>query len=213
MKTLTRYLEYKETAPSFEQFRADRSHYLEQIWINVWINKATNAVNKKDKKVFLAEKGFEVEGVDRKLINQLFRTEIRNYQPFDVNAWIDSVFLNNEKAWQDQYSKARKKLFERLEEERTAKRKTEINNTVMKASHELLQKEYTVIYLYIRAYVARHITNDLMQNPKYELKTSYQHQKLIEVKPSLVSQDYIQVSDFFEELTGAIQETFDWGRI
>ena len=51
-----RYLENKETMPSFEQFRVERGHFLEQIWVNVWINKVTNAINKKEKKAFLSER-------------------------------------------------------------------------------------------------------------------------------------------------------------
>lgn len=206
------YLENKETAPSYEQFRIDRGHYLEQIWINVWINKATNAVNKKDKKSFLAEKGFEVEGVERKLINQLFRTEIRSYQPFDVLSWIDSVFLHKEQAWHEQYDDARRKLFRRLEEERSAKKKKELDLVIERAVEELLQREYDTVYVYIRAYVASHIIKDLQHNSKYELTKSYQLEKLTEVNTPLAEQGYSLVGDFFEELTGAVQETFQWGR-
>jgi ATP-dependent RNA helicase SUPV3L1/SUV3 len=89
---IDRYLEQRETLPSFEQYIADRRHYIEQIWINVWLNKVTNDVSKNEKKDYLSEKGFEVHGVDRKLINKLFRDEMREYQPFDALAYLYEIF-------------------------------------------------------------------------------------------------------------------------
>lgn len=41
---INHYFETKDTLPSFDQYLADRSHYVEQIWINVWLNKSTNDV-------------------------------------------------------------------------------------------------------------------------------------------------------------------------
>lgn len=51
------YLESKESLPSFNQYLNDRGHYLEQIWINVWLNKVTNDVPKNEKKSFYRKKG------------------------------------------------------------------------------------------------------------------------------------------------------------
>ena len=58
----------QETLPTFETYVSDRlSSYLEQIWINVWLNKASNDVPRKEKRAFLKELGFVTEGVDHKL--------------------------------------------------------------------------------------------------------------------------------------------------
>ncbi len=88
---LDRYLEGKDSLPSYKQFLIDRGAFLEQIWVNVWLNKASNSVPKKQKKAYLSERGYETEGVDRKTINHLFRMEIRNFQPFDCFAWLDET--------------------------------------------------------------------------------------------------------------------------
>ncbi|WP_308417923.1 hypothetical protein [Halalkalibacter okhensis] len=52
MEDIERYLEEKEPMPTFEQYIEDRHHYVEQIWVNVWLNKITNDVSKKEKKLF-----------------------------------------------------------------------------------------------------------------------------------------------------------------
>lgn len=67
---IDRYLETKDTLPAFMDYLTDRGHYIEQIWIHVWLNKSTNDIPKHEKKQFLSEKGYEVHGVDRKLINK-----------------------------------------------------------------------------------------------------------------------------------------------
>ena len=65
------FLQEKEKIPTFNDYLNERKHYIEQIWINVWINRASNQVPRSEKKEYLSSKGFEVEGVDRKIINQL----------------------------------------------------------------------------------------------------------------------------------------------
>lgn len=68
-------LEKCETIPSYEQYLLDRSSFFNRIWLNVWTNKAANDVTKKGKRAFLKEKGYEVEGVERKLIKGIRATE------------------------------------------------------------------------------------------------------------------------------------------
>ena len=112
---MERYFEYKETLPAFEQYLADRRQYIEQIWINVWLNKSTNDVSKNEKKQFLSERDYEVQGVDRKLINKLFRDEMRTYQPFDTMAWVIETFKGHEEDWENRYEQAK----ENFEQSRT----------------------------------------------------------------------------------------------
>src|SRR6476620_11134980 len=93
IQDMDRYFETQETVPSFEAYISDRlSAYIEQIWINVWLNKASNDVPRKEKKKYLHEKGYVTEGVNHKLINQLFRDELRRYHPFDVLSWLKQTF-------------------------------------------------------------------------------------------------------------------------
>ena len=50
---IEKYLEDKECPPTFEEYLQERSHYIEQIWVNVWLNHATNKIQKNGKKLFL----------------------------------------------------------------------------------------------------------------------------------------------------------------
>ncbi|NMD69889.1 RNA helicase [Bacillus sp. DNRA2] len=207
------YLENKPEPVHYEHYRNERAHYLDQLWINIWINKATNAINKKEKKAFLTEKGFQVEGVDRKLINQLFRNEIRDYQPFDIVTWLDSVFYNHNDAWLEQFEQARMKHEVRLAEERIATEKMGVVTSISEKVEQLFQSQYEVLYLYIRYYVAKQIMKDFERNPKFGIKKSYQLEKIIETDELLSPSDFRLMSDLFEELTGAIHESLERGRV
>jgi len=110
-----RYLGCKEQQPSIDQFLVERKNYLTQIWINVWVNKASNQIPRKEKVEWLEKLGYEVEGVDRKLINHSFRQEIREYQPFDVWLWVQQRFDDIEE-WDEIYKKAREQFLTNEEE-------------------------------------------------------------------------------------------------
>lgn len=207
------YLENKPESVDYGQYRSERGSYLEQLWLNIWINKATNAINKKEKKAFLAQKGFAVEGVDRKLINQLFRNEIRDFQPFDVVSWLDSVFLNHKEAWIMHYEQARTKLEARIAAQRIVEQQHEVITVIVEAVEELLKQQYELLYLYIRYYIAKQIKQDFGQNPKFGIKKTYQLEKLTETDPHLSQADYRLMGEFFDELTGGIHETFERGRV
>ena len=83
IQDIDHYLAMQDTLPSFETYVSDRlSSYLEQIWVNVWLNKASNDVPRKEKKVFLNGLGYVTEGVDHKYINKLFRNELEELSSF-----------------------------------------------------------------------------------------------------------------------------------
>ncbi|WP_423406982.1 hypothetical protein AABM38_13965 [Heyndrickxia sp. MSNUG] len=103
---LEKFLGEHEYPPSFKEYLEERKTYISHIWLNVWLTKSTNDFSKRDKKAFLSERGFVVEGVDRKLINKLFRNEMRDYNPFNVFTWIESAFDNQ--TWDELHEKARK---------------------------------------------------------------------------------------------------------
>lgn len=48
---LYRYLGSKEHPPTMEQYFFDRRSYLEQIWLNVWLNKASNQIPRREKRM------------------------------------------------------------------------------------------------------------------------------------------------------------------
>ena len=138
IQDMDRYFEAQETVPSFEAYLSDRlSAYIEQIWINVWLNKASNDVPRKEKKKYLHEKGYVTEGVNHKLINQLFRDELRSYHPFDVLSWLKQTFAENQQDWEQRYEKAREHFFKRQEEERLAVERWKVKDRLQASACDL----------------------------------------------------------------------------
>ena len=50
IKDVNKYLENKESLPTFAQYMADRKVYIEQIWLNTWLNIATSYIKYAEKK-------------------------------------------------------------------------------------------------------------------------------------------------------------------
>lgn len=207
------YLETKEETPSFEDYLAERGHYLEQIWINVWLNKSTGKVSKKEKKAFLRDRGFEVEGVDKKIINHLFRTEMRDYQPFDVHTWLIDTLKGNQEEWEDRYHKARIQYHRRAEAEKLAIQKQNVRKEIEHASDKLINNHRELFYLKVRYFTAQHILEVMNTKQRYQPveDTFALEEQLVEDGPFKVG-DFSTVSHFFDELTGEIHKTFHWGQ-
>ncbi|WP_043933784.1 helicase-related protein [Bacillus sp. EB01] len=209
---ISKYLETKEALPPFNQYAEDRMHYLEQLWVNVWLNKATNSVSKKAKKEFLAEKGFDTEGVDRKLINRLFRTEIRDFSPFDVNGWVDSEIGKAPEKWRKMYDRARKNYKERLEAEKVQQQREKNTRSIVEHAEAVFHDHEMLLYLLTRHMVAQELKKDMEQGKKYKRIDSFRlEEKLTEIGPFSVD-DYLHVYEFFDEFTGDIHKTNDRGR-
>ncbi len=206
------YLETKAALPSFTQYLKDRRHYLEQIWVNVWLNKSTNDVPKKEKKQFLSDKGFEVEGVDRKLINKLFRDEMRLYQPFDTLTWIIESFDGQEEKWEDRYEQAKQNYIKRLQEQRREETKGKLEEEIDKAANILIEEHYQLLYLYTRYFVAKQLAADFENNVKFKSVDLFALEEELEEEGSFNPFAYKTVAGFFDELTGDIQKTLGWGR-
>ena len=154
MEDLDRYLEDKEKIPSFEQFLADRKHYIEQIWMNVWLNIVTNDVSKAGKKAYLKEAGYEVEGVDRKLINQLFRNEMRTYRSFDAIQWLNDTFGGRQSEWEERYEKRRVAFLKQEKEKKLFEKKADVKKKIIKTALKSIKRQHLTFYLYFRYYVA-----------------------------------------------------------
>ncbi|MGJ7913028.1 DEAD/DEAH box helicase [Neobacillus sp. LXY-1] len=209
---IDRYLELKETLPSFEQYLSDRKHYIEQIWVNVWLNKVTNDVPKNEKKAFLSEKGYEVQGVDRKLINKLFRDEMREYQPFDALTWLYEMFEGQKEKWSLRFKEAKEQFIKREEQSKIAEQKADLIEEIEDIAARILEEQYLNIYVYVRYFVAKQLTADLKNNVKFQsIDPAALEEKLInqgEFNPNA----YQTVSQFFTELTGEIQKSPAFGR-
>ncbi|NRD80229.1 DEAD/DEAH box helicase [Bacillus sp. BRMEA1] len=200
------YLETKETLPSFSEYLSDRGHYIEQIWINVWLNKSTNDVSKNEKKQFLSEKGYEVHGVDRKLINKLFRDEMREYQPFEARSWILETFHGHEKEWAERYQEAKMQFQKREEKRQLDEIRMEFSREVEDSAVGLLEEKYEMLYLYIRHFTAKQLAADLKNKTKFQTVDPIALEEQLVEQGSFQPSDYQTMAQFFQELTGDIQK-------
>ncbi|MBO9129259.1 helicase-related protein [Bacillus sp. 165] len=155
------YLGNKEIKPSYEQFRMDRKHYLEQIWLNVWLNLTVNRIPKTEKKSYLISVGYDMEDVGRKLLNHLFRNEMRTFQPFDAMSWADAAFANHPKKWEEHYQQARISFLEQEKKKQLIEQREHAKNSVLQAALHILKQDYAVIYVHVRYYIACQLTNDV----------------------------------------------------
>lgn len=156
------FLETKEVLPSYEEYLAERNQYYSQLWVNVWLNLITNKVPKIEKKRFLLKQGYDVVGVDKKIINKLFRNEMRDFHPFDSKKWLIDT-RPGEQYWTEKYTHARDNFFKKLEEERLLK---ENNRQLIALEEELstiLYREQDSLYSIIRYKMAKHLAVDIEQ--------------------------------------------------
>lgn len=207
------YLGDKEICPSFDQYLQDRTMYLEQIWINVWLNLVSNKVPRSEKKEFLSSKGYEVEGVDRKLINHSFRQEIRDYQTFDVLEWVQERLANRSQEWEELYQNARKQFLEAQERERLAEKRTSILQRLEVVLDEILTDEYELFYIHIRHLVAKKLVEIFAEEPRYEKLDPFALETPLKKTGDFHAKDYTTLTSFYEELTGGLEKTRHKGRI
>ncbi|MFD6442809.1 RNA helicase, partial [Peribacillus sp. NPDC060186] len=206
------YLENQETLPSYLTYISDRLSYIEQIWINVWLSKASNDVPRKEKRGFLNERGFVTEGSDHKLINSLFRNELKSYRPFDVLTWIQKNFSENQEEWEKRYKKARENFFKRQEEQRLANERWKVRARLQDEANTFFEKSSLLIYLHVRYYIAEMLVADIQNKPKFKYVTPYMLEEQLVEAGLFETTEYLMVTDFFEELTGDIHSLFDWGK-
>ena len=210
IEDMEKFLGAKDSVLTIREYLEERNTYMNQIWLNVWLTKSTNDFSKRDKKAYLSEHGFVVEGVDRKLINKLFRNEMRAYKPFNALEWLENAFDNQ--SWVKLYEKARKQFLKVQEEELVLKRKAGVNNQIYVASREILNKYQEQSYLKIRHEIAMELSDIFKEKPKYkDIDTFMLEEKLTDIG-SFDPEDYRTLSDFFDELTGQIHQTDHWGR-
>ncbi|MGZ9817571.1 helicase-related protein [Peribacillus simplex] len=206
------YLENQETMPSYSAYISDRTSFIEQIWINVWLNKASNDVPRKEKRVFLSERGFVTEGSDHKLINSMFRNELKKYRPFDGLTWIKKTFADNQEDWEKRYKNARGKFFRRQEEQRLAKQRWKIRARLQEEANTFFEKNSLLLYLNVRYYIAGFLTKDIKNKPKFQYVDPYLLEEQLVEEGGFQAAEYLMVTDFFEELTGDIHSLIGWGR-
>lgn len=211
LEDLYQYLGDKEETPVLRDYMVDRKNYLEQIWTNIWTNQATNRVPRQEKKSFLEARGYEVEGVDRKLINHSFRQEIKDYEPFDVIDWVKEKFRNDEE-WKELVEKAKQQYKLQVERERLEEDKTRLYQRLELELEELLTDEYELFYVAVRFEVAKKLEKIFQEKPRYETIDLFALNIPLQSRGKFTAEDITTMSVFFEELTGEIERVRHKGR-
>ncbi|HWO95455.1 MAG TPA: helicase-related protein [Bacillus sp. (in: firmicutes)] len=215
VEDLDRYLEDKEKIPSYEQFLADRKHYIEQLWLNVWLNAVTNDVSKSGKKAYLKEAGYEVEGVDKKLINQLFRNEMRTYRPFDAIKWLNDTFSSNHIDWEERYEKRRAHFLKQEKEKKLFEKRSDVKKKLIKTVLKSVKQHHLTLYLYVRYYVACQLAIDVRKKLNDPIIDVHKLEETLREEDGLDSfpSPYPKVSAFLEELMGTSDKvSLQWDR-
>ncbi len=161
---IDKYLETKEDIPSYEQYVRERGDFIGQIWLNAWLNSTVSHASLNEKIIYLTNKGFEVEEGKRKLINAMFRNEIREEEPFDVISWLDKRFLHQRDLWTQRYKEVRGNYVNKkaIQMERESKRKMYLKLDYH--IEQLLGKYYEEFYLYIRFLLGSQLAIEIEKN-------------------------------------------------
>lgn len=204
---ITKYLEDKLEMPSYDTYVEERRNFIEQIWVNIWINKAASSTSKGEKKLFLMERGYDISGMDRKLLNRLFRNELKTYEPFQVIEWLDSLYSENKAEWQAEYERARNIFLKREAQKELEKEKRWIEKQIAEEASHIIKKNKLKYYLHVRFFAATELKIDLQDNKKFEKIDRYKlEEKLVDIG-TFQSDDYSKIADFFEELTGEVHQS------
>ena len=211
-QNMDRFMETQEKLPDFETYLTEKKTYIEQIWTDLWVNKASNDVPKKEKKMFLNEKGYMTSGVDQKQISKLFRNEMKNFEPFNVREWLIQTHNENSLDWEQRYIKARGSFSKFQEEQKNSEERWNIQSVLKEKSDNFFEKHSLLLYVHLRHHAAIQLTDDLQTKPKYKNMEPYMIEERLEIIGNFNHLEYVMVNDFLDELTGNIHSIFDWGR-
>lgn len=205
LKDLNQYLAKQETLIPFHEYLKDRHVYLEHVWANTWENFAANSVSRKEKIVFLSERGHIVEGIDKKIVDHLFRTEVRSYRTFDVKSWLNETFAGDEEEWNRLYQQARMHYLLQQEVERMEKKKTNLLKEIENTSQEIMNDHELYYYLNVRYLLAKQLSEHFQYNMKFKMTPTM---GLMEDGHFLAS-DYQDLSAFLSEFTGNYDNQYE----
>jgi ATP-dependent RNA helicase SUPV3L1/SUV3 len=209
---ITHFLESHETCPSFNDYLSERSRFFQQIWMNTWLNNVTNNVLRSHKKAFLRRMGYEVEGVDKKLLNKMFRNEIQNEQPFHVKEWVIE-YTPDDQQWEARHRQARERYVTDMEEKKTASQKKRIQKEILYFLEQKVEEHELNWYVELRYAFAKKLFNDMNSKPKYKQIEPYALEDKLEEEGLLYNHKFKTVSDILNEFTGAIHKKSDqWER-
>ncbi|MFI8687268.1 helicase-related protein [Rossellomorea sp. NPDC077527] len=202
---ITHFLEEHEHCPSFQDYLAERSAFFHQIWLNIWLNKVTNDVLRSHKKAFLRKKGYDIEGTDKKLINKLFRNEIREYLPFHILNWLTET-PPVEEEWKELYLRVRNEYLKKNKEKKQATLQKETRKEILSYIDTQLNKLELHWYVELRYIFAKKCLNDLETKTKYQSIEPYMLEEKLEEEGQFTCDSFKTVSDFLKEFTGSIHK-------
>jgi ATP-dependent RNA helicase SUPV3L1/SUV3 len=206
------FFEQQQDIPTFEEYIRSRGHYLDQIWVNVWLTRVSNQVPRVDKKEFLQELGIDTEGMARKLIDHLFRTEVRDYEPFKVTDWLEETYGQDYEKWNDLYKLTMEQVQKREEASQKLIKRESVLEAIKDKASEVFSSGYNSLYLYIRYLVGLQMKADIQSKPRYKRLDTYALEEKLEIEGSLEEMGEQSFSSFLDELTGDIQKTNYDGR-
>lgn len=212
IQDIDRYLEDKEKMPVYTEYISDRHTYLEGIWLNVWLNKASNDVPRKEKRTYLKSKGLNTNDIPHKVLNTMFRNELKGFDPFPVLEWLTQMYAENAVGWEQRYLEARANFFKRQNEKKLAEERWNVRLQLQSAVHDYIDNHSLLLYIYVRNHVAEKLVEDFKHNQRYQNIELFELEERLIEQGSFDTKDYIMVDEFFEELTGAVHSVFDWGR-
>lgn len=204
------FLQDKEELLLFEEYEAARKHYVERIWFDVWVNLASSQVSRAEKKQYLSKRGYEVEGVERKLINKLFRDEIKSYRPFPVHEWLHEIFSDKTEQWAAFYNEAKEDYRRQLQIQAMNKMKKECQSEISETIADLVISQQHLFYLQTRKMIADQLDKDIQTKVKYKKVDPYSIEEPLISQGPFQHHDYFTISDFLDEMTGSIQKILNW---
>ncbi|XQY93732.1 DEAD/DEAH box helicase [Metabacillus sp. HB246100] len=198
-----KYFEKQEELPTYEEYIRERGVFINQLWLNSWLNTVGSHASNNEKRDYLTQLGFELEGLSKKTVNQMFRNEIRDVEPFHVIEWLNSLYIGQEQIWKQKYEEARQGYKERVRllEEREKRKKF-----ILKLEYyidQLFGDHYEELYLYVRYLIGSQLAIDIEQKGII-LDTDYcSFQEFIEVEGEAVYNRH-QYEDVTEKYEGYI---------
>lgn len=206
------YYEKKALQPNLETYISDRTAYIEQIWLDVWVNIASRDVKRNEKKTFLDDLGIDTSGETHKRINKMFLKEVKAYHPFNVFNWLKQSFTDFQQDWEQRYIKAQEKNLEKSEYLKLSEERSKVQKKLVEFSTNFFQQNFLLIYVIVRNHIAQILANDLQNRPKYQYLELHLLEERLEKTGFFDSTDYSKITEFLEELTGDIHTHVTWGR-
>ena len=202
---ISSFLVKHEHCPSFEDYVKARKAYFHQVWMNSWLNKVTNDVLRSHKKAFLREKGYDIEGTDKKLINKLFRNEIRDYHPFHLLDWLKEN-PPSEDEWKVRHQRERETFLKKNKERKQASLQKEIQKEILSFIQDQMDERERHWYVELRFLLAKKLIHDISIKTKYRPIKPYLLEEKLEEEGTFTSDSFTTVSDFLLEFTGSIHK-------